>query len=245
MTLMGSASGQSLLLNFGAQSDPTFNQAGDLLTQFSGVYSGINATLSAANAFPSTNSANNGSVLGDVRVNLRNSNNVDLTISLWDANSGNGFDVAYDPGTSYDWTFVFYDIDGDGSTFRDKVTVYSPGIYTLTDSTYLTTTVNSDSVSFLGGTSSIPGQDGLVTLDANQANAAVSYKITNSPELRFNYNVGNGTGSSHRNLLIDANDLTLAITGTPVPFNPVPEPSSTAIGVLGMTLLCLRRRRNS
>ncbi len=118
----------SIALNFGAISNSLFGTPGNLTQPYTGVAPGINATLTAATIFSSLSPSNNGSVLGDIRVNAANSTTVNLTVALWDATIGSGYITPYNPGGSYSWAFGFFDIDGGAGTY-DVVTVYTPGTY--------------------------------------------------------------------------------------------------------------------
>ena len=110
-----------ILLDFGSTSDSAFNT--DLEMRYSGVATGINATLTADaafNGFNSNQNANNGSVNGDIRVNMTffesdgtTPQSVALTLKLWDATDGDGYTSLYNPVGDYDYTLAFYDIDRD------------------------------------------------------------------------------------------------------------------------------------
>jgi hypothetical protein len=234
----------SIALNFGAISNPLFGTSGNLTQQYATVAPGINATLTAATSFSSLGPTNNGSIGGDIRVNAANSTTVNLTITLWDATSGTGYNNAYNPGGSYSFAFGFFDIDGGAGTY-DVVTVYTPGTYTVSSSTALVITTGTG-VSFSGIASpEIPGQGGITTLTAAQADVAAVYTVSNTSSINFDYTVGvSGTPVANgRNLLVDGNGLmeNLAPHG-PVTETFIPEPSAMLLAASGLFLLGIRRR---
>ena len=237
----------SIALNFGAISNPLFGTSGNLTQQYTGVAPGINATMTAATSFTSLNPANNGSVLGDIRVNAANSTTVNITVALWDATSGNGYNNSYNPGGSYSWAFGFFDIDGGAGTY-DVVTVYTAGTYTVTSTTALVITTGAG-VSFSGIASpEIPGQGGITTLSAAQADVAAIYTVTNTSSINFDYAVGiSGTPVANgRNLLVDGNDLMEGLaTYGPVTETFIPEPSALLLALSSMAFLTKRRRSQS
>ncbi len=81
----------SIALNFGALSNTSFGTSGNLTQPYATVAPGINATMTVAAPFISLNPSNNGSVMGDLRVNAANSESVNITIALWDATIGSGY----------------------------------------------------------------------------------------------------------------------------------------------------------
>jgi hypothetical protein len=235
----------SIALNFGAISNPLFGTTGNLTQPYATVAPGINATMTVATPFLSLNPGNNGSVLGDLRVNAANSESVNITIALWDATTGSGYNTPYNPGGSYSFAFGFFDIDGGAGTY-DVVTIYTPGTYTVTSTTSLVITTGAG-VAFSGSASAeIPGQGGITTLTAAQAAVAAIYTINNLSSINFDYTVGvSGTPVANgRNLLVDGNDLMeqLAPHG-PVTGTFVPEPTGPLLAILSAGLLSLRRRR--
>ncbi len=240
----GSAQALVLDLDFGNVSDQTFNQAGDLRIDYFGVSAGVNATLFAQDPFDSLAPSNNGSVQDDVRVNTNVGENVYLTLQLWDADSGSGFDTVYDPGTDFEWTLTFYDIDGGSGTY-DEVTLITPGSYTVTSTTDLEISTTADGLKFSGvNTEAIPGQSGLSSFTQEQADVAVGYTVQNSATVEFIYHVRQSTSpTGERNLLVDGGELRTAFD----PYNPVsspfPEPSAAVLVISGISLLATARRR--
>ncbi len=237
----------SIALNFGAISNPLFGTSGNLTQPYANVAPGINATLTAATPFVSLNPVNNGSVLGDIRINAANTTSVNITVALWDASAGNGYVSPYNPGGSYNWAFGFFDIDGGAGTY-DIVTVHTPGTYTVTSTTALVITTGTG-ISFSGIASpEIPGQGGITTLSASQADVAAIYTLSNTSSINFDYTVGvSGTPVANgRNLLVDGNDLMEGLTSYgPITGTFIPEPSALLLATLGNGLLGLRRRRGA
>lgn len=222
---------------------------------FSNVATGINATLTKERVFDSGFRNNNGAVNGDIRVNVDRLETARFTLSLWDATVGDGFSTLYDPGTAFEWSLGFYDVDG-GSEAYDVVTVLSEGVYTVTESTILMITedYSEKSVRFSGENSgAVPGQFGLEP-PLTQAQADVSFILTmeNTSQVVFEYEVGLRPGedpekANGRNLLIDGGGLTTALD----PFDPIEAPTPAAVPLPGslalfggaIGLLALRRRR--
>jgi len=235
----------SLLLDFGTTTQDTFSTTG--VMTYSAVATGINARISATSGVPYTasNPTNNGSATGDIRVNAGVGSNIRMTLQLFDSTVGDGFTAFYNPGVNYDWNFVFYDIDRNHANF-DEVTVYTPGIYTVTSNTDLSISSGTGFTTFSGQftTGDVPGQDGLTSFTAAQADVAFGYKITNLNSIDFSYRVGDlGPNIGGRSLLIDANDLALAFEDFDPVVTVVPEPSSLAFLFASSALLLKRRRK--
>lgn len=241
-------------LNFGSFSDPSFGTSpDDLVMYYEDVASGINATLTAANEFPARRAANHGAAAEDIRVNMQRGNSVELTLTLWDATIGSGYDSEFDvAGGSFDWNLVFYDLDGVVGSSTDNITLLSPATYTVTTTTDLTITETDEGyVQFIGGgAADVPGQTGLDSFTQEQADVAVSVNIDDLASLSFIYEA-TGTNSG-RNVLIDGGQLTTSLesfdTVTGSVMAPVPLPASAAlmlgaIVALGGTRQILRKRR--
>ena len=235
----------SIALNFGAISNPLFGTAGNLTQAYANVAPGINATMTAATPFTSPNPANNGAVLGDARINAAIGTNVNITIALWDATTGSGYNNAYNPGTSYSVAYGFFDIDGGFGTY-DVVTIYTPGAYTVSSGSVLVITPGPGSISFSGSASgNVPGEGGITTFGSAQANVAAIYTVSNLSSINFDYQIvvpGPPT-TTLRNLLVDGDSLVelLAPYG-PVTGTFIPEPSALLLAALGTCLLGVRRR---
>lgn len=245
-------SATTFTLDFGNVRAANFTTTG--LIKYSGVASGLNATLTANNSFSSKSPNNNGSVSGDIRVNLFADNTANLTLSLFDANAGNGFESLYNPGQNYDWAMGFYDIDGytPENSYYDIVTVASTGggdlSYTLTDTTDLVVTKSGNSVTFSAENAvAVDGQDGLSgQLNQAQSDVAAIINISNTSTLDFSYSVVGGA-SQARNMLVDGGTITLYGDTTTSPV-PVPVPAAGllmlgGLGLLGATRLRSRSRR--
>lgn len=232
-------------LNFGAFSDPSFGTSSDdLVMYYEDVATGINATLTAANEFPARNASNHGAAADDIRVNMRRGNSVELTLTLWDATIGSGYDSAFNvDGGNFDWNLVFYDLDGVVGNSTDNITLLSPATYTVTTTTALTITETEEGyVQFVGGgAANVPGQTGLDSFTQEQADVAVSVNIDGLSSISFIYEA-TGTNSG-RNVLIDGGTLTTSLesfnTVTETVMSPaaVPLPASALLMLGGLTAL--------
>lgn len=231
-------------LDFGTVSNDDFGTAGNLEIQYEDVATGINATLTAATTFASVQSNLHGSNNGDVRVNIQRGNSVELTLSLWDATTGTGYDTAYsvDDGT-FDWNLVFYDLDGVVGRSTDNLTLLSPVSYTVTETTDLTITETDDGyVKFIGGgAANVAASTGMTELTQEQADVSVSVNIADQSSISFIYEA---TGSNTaRNLFIDGGNLTTALNDyDTVTVAAVPLPASATLMLGGIAALGLARR---
>lgn len=240
-------SAASFTLDFGDVTASDFEST--QVIQYSGVADGINATLTAADSFASKNDANNGSVNGDLRVNLFTKQSVDLTLTLFDATVGDGFSSVYDPGESYDWSLGIYDIDGyrDPGVYYDVVTVYSTNIanltYTVTESTALVVTSEQGSVTFSGEVADgVPGQAGLTPpLTQDQSDVAALLTMSDTPTLTFTYTVV-GQNNRERNLLVDGGEISLTGPVVTSAIQPVPVPAAGLLMLAGLASLGAVRR---
>jgi hypothetical protein len=275
-----SSHGATIELNFGTTTSTTFNE--DLLMQFADVADfgttgiDINATLTAAatwNAPCDTNACGSfgpwphGGVSDDLRVNSDGGETAYLTLTLYDGSVGDGYTNLYDPGSDYDWTLAFYDIDSnapsgsfpDGSSW-DEVTLLTAGTYQVTGTTDLTITdLGGGGVNFSGaGVGNIPGQDGLSSpITQQQADVMVLYTLMNTNSVDFIYYVGETfegvQDPNPRNLLVDGGSLALATCsdaeggdcGFEPPVGVVPIPAAVwlfASGLIGLVGIARRRR---
>ncbi|MBY8974377.1 hypothetical protein KHP62_01070 [Rhodobacteraceae bacterium NNCM2] len=216
-------------LNFGSFSQPTFGKGTDLEMQIENVATGINASLTAATEFPSRQPSSNGAANDDLRINMQRGNSVELTLTLWDATAGTGFDTAFDPVESFEWNLVFYDLDGVVGSSTDNITLLSPSTYTVTTTTALTIDDSvAGQVTFIGGgAANVPGELGLTSFTQEQADVALSVQVSDLNYLTFIYEATGGQNSG-RNALIDGGTLTLddfdTVTST-VSAVPVPAPA--------------------
>lgn len=262
LSLPNAAMAASIVLDFGASSQPGFSAAGDLRMEFVGVATDINASMTADAAYDSNNPTNNGSASGDARINSRIGGDVIVRLELWDATVGTGFESLYDPGVDFSWKFAFYDIDGRPATF-DVLTVFTPGTYTLSGTSNLVVNATGQSTSFSGikaededgtviGTGpdtvnngDIPGQEGLQQSGVTQLQAdyMVIYEVENTSVIDFGYAVG-GNRNSGRNLLIDGGELNLDDFDPKTSVTPVPLPMAGWMMLAGLgTLVTMRRMR--
>lgn len=241
----------SFTLDFGDVTASSFGTAGNLTIEFLDVATGINATLTTTDTFSSNPRSNNGSISGDIRVNARNGQDVEMTLTLFDATVGDdGFTTLYDPGTDFDWDLGFYDIDGwdtRPNEYYDVVTIDTTNIgamsYTVTESTGLVITSDDDSVSFSGtNTGGIPGQTGLDgELSQAQSDVSMILSLSNTPTVTFTYTVF-GTANRTRNLLVDGGAISLAGETVTTAVAPVPLPATGALMVAGLAGLGIARR---
>lgn len=268
--LPAAASAKTLELDFGSVSKQRFGDdpvsGGTLEMRFFDVASGMNASVIASRPFAVSRPSYQGSVDRDVRVNMTAGQEVDLTLRLWDAAAGNGFQTLYAPGLSYQWSLGFYDLDG-RSNYHDQIDLTSSGYYTRTaTSAVLVSEPSPGVVSFsgAGANGNVPGQSGLADeITKAQADVAVAVTMVNEPEVSFTYRV---VGGEHRgrNLLVDGGQifqqlLLFDLVTAPTPATPASYPSLTAdaapvplplsmalllgsFGLLFMTQWQLRRR---
>ena len=219
---------------------------------FTSVATGINASVIAESAYTSNNPSNNGSINGDIRINAATNASAKMSITLWDASAGTGFDTQYNPGVNYDWNLNFFDLDGRPASSWDVVTLMTEGEYAVSENSGLgLTTSDLGHVSFRGRGigDNVPGEAGLSTpITEEQANAMVSYTVENLSSVEFTYTVvlGSSGTAAGRNLLIDGGSLNIALD----PFSPVtgtvvavPEPSSLAAILLTLMGSMFYRRR--
>lgn len=241
----------SFTLDFGNVTASSFGTTGNLTIEYLEVADGINATLTATDTFSSSPRSNNGSISGDIRVNATNSQDVEMTLTLFDSTVGDdGFTTLYDPGTDFDWDLGFYDIDGwdtRPNEYYDVVTIDTTNIgamsYTVTESTGLVITSDDDSVSFSGtNTGGIAGQTGLDgELSQAQSDVSMILSLSNTPTVTFTYSVF-GTDNRTRNLLVDGGAISLAGETVTTAVAPVPLPAPGALMVAGLAGLGIARR---
>ncbi|MFT6223984.1 MAG: hypothetical protein ACJA1F_001830 [Paracoccaceae bacterium] len=207
----------------------------------------INATLTAIAAFVPKAADKNGSVAGDIRVNLEIGQTVELALRLFDDATG----LAYDPGVNFSWTLGFFDIDG-GANSYDVVTLKTPAQYTVTSTTDLNPVSSAPGqVTFSGLNTggNVAGESGLTPpLTQDQADAMVLFTVSNTSEVIFDYSHFGTNTSGGRNLLVDGGSLKTALDDfDPVTeVNVVPLPFSGVLIAGGLLVLGgLRRMRRS
>ncbi|MFC5051725.1 PEP-CTERM sorting domain-containing protein [Rubritalea spongiae] len=188
---------------------------------------------------PATNYSGTSSNTG---ITLAKNDSITFTLSLYqDASYTN----LYNPVASYDWSLMFADIEGGGSNgAHEKLTIATPGTYTLADNNFLSVTTDANGTTFSAqGQSTIANpQPGDTELTTTQAQGAVQYNITDLSQVTFTYAAIN----SNRTAYVYGGSLTFA-DGTPTTTTTVttavPEPSSTALLGLGGLALIMRRRK--
>lgn len=205
-----------------------------------------------------TGLANNGTPTGtdDLRIHLGNGESTSFRFSLYDgagANAGT-FSTLYEPGESFAYRLVAYDLDGNSTAQNgaDHLAIDGPFGYALSvDSDIQVTDQGANNFLFeADGAGEIAGQAGIQDFETGdgpgQLPVSVYFEFRNINSFIFNYAVpnnpsGSGTG---RNLLFDANDIEIGDFGDdPTLTNVVPEVKSFPL-IAGLIVLgyALRRR---
>lgn len=236
-------------LDFGNFSSSVFDDAAGNSIDY-GVVSNDGVTdiygrLTALDFFVSPDETNNGSVSGDVRVNAQRGETVQLKLELF---SDATYSTAYSSASAYDWSLVFYDVDGysksggggdnfaDADTYYDSVLLRTEGVATFDTDTVLSYTNVAEGLFVSAeGTDSVAGQSGLSTLSEEQQNYAFEYTVSNTSAVYFDYTVGDVAYSSrNRNLLIDGGELEFTGTTFDVDVAPVPLPAGAPLLLAGL-----------
>lgn len=251
------AQASSFTLDFGDNSSGTFNAtAGNVINY--GIVANDGTTdiygqLKTFNAFDSSQPANNGSAVGDARVNAKRGEAVQLGLSLF---SDASYSTAYANAGGFEWSLVFYDIDGIGSSaggygptanetnYYDEVLLRTPGTATFTDTTVLTRTQTADGLLVNAyGQKHIDGQNGIISLSEEQQDYSVVYTVQDTATVLFDYIVQDISFSDRaRNLLVDGGSLELTGDTITVPVAPVPLPGGIALMLGGFAAFAALRR---
>lgn len=254
----GQAQASSFTLDFGNVSSTGFNSAANNVINYGVVANdGVNdiyGQLTTLNAFDSNQDANNGSVSGDVRINAKRGETVQLDLSLFlDAS----YTTAYTSTSDFEWSLIFYDIDGiddsvssygptiNETNYYDEILLRTEGVATFTDSTVLSYSDTEDGLLVSAvNQAGVDGQSGITTLSDEQQDYTVAYTVENTSSVLFDYIVQDISYSNRaRNLLIDGGSLTLTgeTISTSIP-SPVPLPAGGALLIGGLAALGTFRR---
>lgn len=184
----------------------------------------------------------NGSVSDDLRIHTDSGATTRFRFSLFDG----GTETLYDPGTSFSFSFVMYDIDGNTSISRgaDQITFHDiPLTYVATAASTVDIDVTGSNVTFTGTAGSVTGNDGLTSFaTAEQEDASVGITISDTSEFEFSYGAPhNGTEDGGRNMLWDPGNL--VVSGNPVSVVPEPSQYGFLVGLCSIYLISARRRR--
>ncbi len=255
------ATAATFTLDFGSFSSSAFDDAAGNTIDYGVVttdgVTDIYARLTTLTSFVSPDDANNGAAAGDIRVNAARGETVQLALELYTDSS---YSTLYTTSVDYDWSVVFYDIDGsstsggegtdaffDADTYYDQVLVRTEGVATFAADTVLDYSVTADGLLVSAeGESGVEGQSGVTTLSSVQQQYAFVYTVSNTSTLLFDYTVQDTAfDTRERNLLIDGGDLVIEGDVLVVPV-PVPLPAGAplmlaALGAFGA--LRLRKKR--
>lgn len=258
-TVGHAAFASTFTLDFGSTSARSFNNAAGNYINYGVVANdgstNIYARLTTLNAFSSATASNNGSAAGDLRVNARRGESVQLKLELF---SDASYATSYTNASSFDWTLLFYDVDGisddvngyganlNETNYYDEVLMRTEGVATFTEDTELNYSMTADGLLVNAeGAGSVSGQQGLTSLSAEQQNYAFAYTVSNTSTLFFDYNVQDLSFTSRaRNLLVDGGSLEITEDSFDVNVSAVPLPAGAPMLIVGMgALAALRRRR--
>ncbi len=185
----------------------------------------------------------NGSIGGDVRLQVRG-DIASYTLGLYQDAS---YTALYNPGVTFDWSFMFYDIDSNVSmTNYDQITFFTSGTFSITDTSTLVITADGTSTTFsgedAGRVTNVDEADTTFTTQ-DQADVSVVFSVVDLAEIEFDYNVG---GNGARLAFIDGGNLTFSgyTTGT-YSVGAVPEPSASTsiLGLFSFFYIVKRRRK--
>ncbi|GEM_PF-3215925 len=214
-------------------------------------------TLTSYNESLDAGHANSGGVGDNMRLNQRQSTQTRYRFSLYEDAS---FTTLYDPGVSYSYQLVFFDIDGNdnsGNTTIDEVIFYSQAELTYRQNTLLTIDTSSSeyAAKVTGPTTPVSGGVEVTSLNDAQERIAAIFTVDSLNQVEFAYNVtGNATASStndlangfftDRNMFLDGGSLMLD-DGTTTTVPVVPESSTLFLSGMLIGAFVLVRRWTS
>lgn len=245
------AEARTLQLSFSdAENSETFHQAGNLVMRYDNVDFGVNATITAHDAFESNRPDRSGQNRGDLQINMKAGEEQTFTLTLWDAQQGDGYSQVYTPGHGYSYTLGFYDIDASRNAplgTYDALSFDADVRYEVSDTTNLSPRTADGLAHFDGiGTGGLVRNDMTKGISQSQFDAMVLVHLRNENSFTFTYGAGlmpGSRGNAGRNLVIDGDELRYAMTEKVYP-NPLPAGGLLLLGGLGGLAVAGQKRQS-